>query len=84
MNTHDATLFLHKCAEEMELLEPFTRRPFQELSRYLTTCLPCKLKGTGNNRVERDTEDSKHEQRDAVEALEKPSVRAGRDSRNCP
>lgn len=48
------------------------------------TCLPCKLKGAGNDCVETDTEDGKHEKRDAVEALEKPSFRVGRDSRNCP
>ena len=84
MNTHDAALFLHKCADQMELLEPFIRRPFQELSRYLTTCPPCKLKGTGNDCVERETEGCKREQGDGVEALEKPSVRVGRDSRNCP
>lgn len=40
----------------MEFLESFIYRPFQELSKYLPTYPLCKLKGTGNNYVERDSE----------------------------
>ena len=56
----------------MEFLQSFIYRPFQELSRYLTAYPPCKLKGTGNDYVERDTESGKHGQGHAWEPWRSP------------
>lgn len=72
MNTYDAALFLHKQADQMEFLESFIYRSFQELSRYLPTYPPCKFKGTGNDYVERDTEGCMHGQGHAWEPWRSP------------
>lgn len=59
VNTHDVALLSLKMGRPGGVARVYHVGLFQELSRYVTTCLPYTLKGIGNHHTETDNEGCK-------------------------